>query len=145
MNDELQQALDNLHATQHQLRISAERGVALRARVAELKAEVGGLETRLADSSAERDALAAELAELRAAVTLAAQLLDQKPSLFHQSLSNRLRALAAQPQGERGKALLAVVEAAREWVHNPSFDVDEALESRLRAALTAIAGARPGA
>lgn len=62
------------------------------------------------------DALAAELSEVREGLASIFANLDdpEKHSIFDSfAHEDGLRNLAAQPQGGRGKALLAVVEAAR--------------------------------
>lgn len=57
---------------------------------------------QISEVTAERDALAAELSELQ-----------RKPDSEGATVARKLRNLAAQPQGERGTAILAAVEVVR--------------------------------
>ena len=104
----------------------SEANFRLQSRVAELEAEKerqAGLSSGGASHSAYQhaidraDALAVELAELRGAVddwTWRCEHTEERDGwLRMERAEERLRNLAAQPQGERGKALLDVVEAAR--------------------------------
>lgn len=68
---------------------------------------------QISEVTAERDALAAELSELRAAVKAAAIEIERKPDSEGATVARKLRNLAAQPQGERGTAILAAVEVVR--------------------------------
>lgn len=142
-----------------------ERDTAL-ARVAEKEAEKerqAGLSSGGASPSAYQhaidraDALAVELSELREGLASIFANLDdpEKHSIFDSfAHEDGLRTLAAQPQGERGKALLAVVKAVAKLdeigkkfssVYSPRFEefigaVNEALGAY--AALAAIDGAQ---
>jgi len=129
--------------------LSAEDLERLGSTEANIDVRVAAIANSFATLTSERDALAAELGELRAGIDQLRDFFDLGEGLFF--MSNRfehadtlLRALAAQPQGERGKALLAVVEAAQALskVHGDGRYCDDFCKG-IRAALAAIDGAQP--